>query len=276
MAHGEWCLRHGERLNSNEYLRSKNGLFYAVVQSDANFVIYRGDWWEAQENTAMWSLFSSDGGASKQYLRKNRFEVPGSFHALMYDGLFYLGTPTGNQSYWSTMQGGGHKDLWAVMQDDGNFCIKLNGDINASQVWGTCVTDSLNPNTLELTEMVYDFKNAIVKQNAWPKQSASNTAINKVEINQSATLIISYTYTLAKGWKTSTTLKIGARTSIKVGVPLIADGKVELSTELTQGFEWNETTTKSETKTINLPVVVPPGKGVIGQVMEHEHDYCSL
>jgi hypothetical protein len=49
-------------------------------------------------------------------------------------------------------------------------------------------------------------------------------------------------------------------------VPLIADGKVELSTELTQGFEWNETTTKSEAKTISLPVVVPPGKGVIGKV----------
>jgi hypothetical protein len=41
---------------------------------------------------------------------------------------------------------------------------------------------------------------------------------------------------------------------------------VEASTEFGQGWEVNETTTKSETKTINLPVRVPPGKGVIGKV----------
>jgi hypothetical protein len=57
MAHKEWCLRPGERLNTNEYLRSKNGLFYAVMQEDGNFVTYRGDWWESGQNTSMWNLF---------------------------------------------------------------------------------------------------------------------------------------------------------------------------------------------------------------------------
>lgn len=41
---------------------------------------------------------------------------------------------------------------------------------------------------------------------------------------------------------------------------------MEASSEFTRTWELNETTTKSETKTISLPVVVPPGKGVIGQV----------
>jgi hypothetical protein len=51
MAHREWCLRPGEELKPNEHLRSKNGMFYAVMQEDGNFGIWRGDWWEAPPDT---------------------------------------------------------------------------------------------------------------------------------------------------------------------------------------------------------------------------------
>jgi hypothetical protein len=234
------------------------------MQSDGNFVIYRGDWWESSgpSSLAMWSLLDQPGYRASLEAEK---VLPGSVSAWMdIDGRFLMWHMVGSMFDISPryLPGG----CWAVMQDDGNFCIKLNGDITKKPTFCTGVTDTLDEKNIELTEMVYDFKNAIVKPIAGPKQSASNTAINKTEINQSSTLILSYTVSTATGWKTSTSLKIGARTSIKVGVPLIADGKVELSTELTQGFEWNETTTKSEAKTIDLPVVVPPGQGVIGKL----------
>lgn len=151
----------------------------------------------------------------------------------------------------------------------GNFCLKPNGDINASEeIWTFCTgtTDSLDEKNIQFAEMEYDFKNAIIKARGGPKLAVSSTAINGTEINQSVTLNLSYAETTAKGWKTSTTLKIGSKATMKVGVPTVAEGTVEVSAEIAQGWEWNVTTTNSETKTYSLPVVVPPGKGVIGKL----------
>jgi hypothetical protein len=157
MAHREWCLRPGEGLNINEYLRSKNGLFYAVMQSDANFVIYRGDWWETRENLSIWNLYDHSVGYPEDLHNLSR---PYSASAVMQDdGNFIIFnevhgqgvTRPGARALWSTWQGkdeGGNYELgsnaqgkdeggncelgsnanyWAVMQDDGDFCIKYNG-----------------------------------------------------------------------------------------------------------------------------------------------------
>jgi hypothetical protein len=56
MAHNEYCLRPGETLKATEWLRSKNGLFHAVMQEDSNLVVYRGDWKNTGYNTGMWSV----------------------------------------------------------------------------------------------------------------------------------------------------------------------------------------------------------------------------
>jgi hypothetical protein len=53
-------------------------------------------------------------------------------------------------------------------------------------------------------------------------------------------------------------------------MPTIAASKVELSTELSYSFEWNKAETKSDTKTIHLPVKVTPGKAIMGQVTWRE------
>jgi hypothetical protein len=277
MAHREWCLRPGEGLNNNEYLRSKNGLFYAVMQEDGNFVIYRGDWWESLNpgSVSMWSLYGVGN------YRDKLPHLPRKFSAVMQgDGNFIVFTDVvhrqgdAHPSYlalWDTWRHLDRQDrgdnYWAVMQDDGNLCIKRNGDINTTPTFCTGVTDSLAKNTLEPTEVVYDFKNAIVTpMSGPPKRSSRSTAINKTEINQSSTLSLAYTESTASGWKTTSTLKIGLKVAFKLGVPATGEGSVEASSEFTRAWELNETTTKSEAKTISLPVVVPPGKGVIGQV----------
>ena len=93
MAHGEWCLRPGEALDNNEYLQSQNGLFYAVMQPDGNFVIYRGEGWKSQEGQAMWSIRDD-----YEYGLISRYVEPGPYP-------------------------GSH---CAVMQPNGNFCV-FNG-----------------------------------------------------------------------------------------------------------------------------------------------------
>jgi hypothetical protein len=271
MAHREWCLRPGEWIDTNEYLRSKNGLFYAVMQGDANFVVYRGDWWEVPQDApglSMWNLYSLGGPTYWNKLREKGVKLPGSFRAIMQtNGDFVVYYRSGDQfeALWTTQTHDRGNDYWAVMQDDGKLCIKRNGNINESPIWNSKTSDRLDEKNIELAEMVYDFKNAIVKPNGGPKHSASNTAINGTDINQTATLTMTYTETVSKGWKTSSTIKVGAKTTVKVGVPSVVEGKVETSLEVAHGFEWNQTTTKSEAKQISLPVTVPPGKGVIGK-----------
>lgn len=156
------------------------------------------------------------------------------------------------------------------MQDDGDFCIKRNGDINESPAFHTNVTDGLDEKNIEFSDMVYDLQNAIVKQKGEPKHFASSTAINKTDINQSSTLRLSYTKATSTGWKTSTTLKMGLKSTVTAGVPGIGSGSTEISGELSAGFEWNKTTTNTEVIAIDLPVVVQPEKGVTGMVIWKE------
>src|ERR1700730_3798828 len=86
---------------------------------------------------------------------------------------------------WYTVTYNPDKKLWAIMQDDGNFCLKPNGDINEVSSFNTGVTDSLDEKNSEFTEIVYDFKNAIIKQIGGPKVAVSETGINGTIINQS-------------------------------------------------------------------------------------------
>jgi hypothetical protein len=155
---------------------------------------------------------------------------------------------------------------WAVMQDDGNFCIKRNGAVNESAKWHAGVTDSLDEAHSQFTEIVYDFKNRVVTPGK-RQSSSKSTAINKTDVNQSSTLSLVYTESTASGWKKSSSIKIGTKVGFKVGVPATTgELAMEASFEATKAWEENETKTKTEQKTISLPVVVSPGKGVIGQV----------
>lgn len=258
MAHNEHCLRPNEALRTNEWLRSSNGLFHAVMQEDSNFAIYRGDWKEAGINTHLWSTVVNDcngkpyAGAGQWYLW------------MQGDGNLIISVPGGGPVWALTTH---HNDVMApgsmvILQDDGNLFVGPNGD---GSKFRTNVTDTIDESSLQMEEMVYDLLNAKITQIGNPGHSSSNIAGNSTSINQSVTLSMSYTKSKTTSWKTSTTLKWGAKTSFKCGVPSLAEGKVEVNTELAVGFEYNESKTETESVTISLPVVVPPGKKVIGR-----------
>jgi len=217
----------------------------------------------------MWSLFTLGGERYWNNIFHKQVKVPRSFRAIMQvkgDFVVYYKTGDDFNALWTTRTHDKGDDYWAIMQDDGNLCIKRKGDIKGSPIWCSNTSDRLDKKNIELAEMVYDSKNAIVKLNGdKPKSSISNIAINGTKQPQAATLTMSYTDTVSKSWKTSTTLKIGIKSSFKVGAPSLAEGKAEVSQETSQTFEWNETTTKSETKTISLPVQVDPGQGIQGR-----------
>lgn len=258
MAHNECWLRPNESLKCNEWLRSKNGLFHAVIQGDGNFVIYRGDWLKTGDNTHLWSTVVND-------CNWKGYATPGSFSIIMQgDGNLVIYADGGGPVWALTTH---HKDVmvagsWAVLHDDGNFAVGPGGEWSRRK-YATGVTDTVE--SLELYDIEYDLTNVKITPMGGPRESVSQIAKNDTDVQQDATLTMSFTKTKSSGWKTSTTLKIGTKTTFKCGVPSLAEGKVEVSAEFTQGFEWNETTTESKTETVSLKVIVPPHKRIIGR-----------
>jgi hypothetical protein len=71
-------------------------------------------------------------------------------------------------------------------------------------------------------------------------------------------LSFSHSYTAGKSWSNSVGLKIGVKTSIKTGVPFLAEGKIELSLEASYSYTWGESTSDQKTDSWVLTASVPP------------------
>jgi hypothetical protein len=103
--------------------------------------------------------------------------------------------------------------------------------------------------------------------NGPPKAGAEVIAgPNDTKSEQTVTLSLTYTETTSTSFKTTTTWQTGMKFSGDIGIPGVAGGKVEVSSTLTHGFEWNKTTTKSESRTFQLPVKVQPKESVVGNM----------
>ncbi|XVF28222.1 hypothetical protein REPUB_Repub15cG0010900 [Reevesia pubescens] len=96
---------------------------------------------------------------------------------------------------------------------------------------------------------VYDEKVLVVARN-----SASNYT------QQSTTLDVKLSYTDAKTstWKANFSLKLGVKATLDFKLPLIFEGKIELSGEVQSGVEWGKTMTSTTVMEDVHKVVVPP------------------
>jgi toxin ETX/toxin MTX2 len=161
---------------------------------------------------------------------------------------------------------GGSRDLTSPMEgwlgDDGRLTLQQMEQGAWKEKWNNGFSDPIV--SFEAAKMNYDFDKAVITANT-PKTSAKITGENHLNHPpaQEVTLAISYAESTSISFKTTTTLKIGAKTTLKTGIPGIVDGEVEMSTEITQGFEWNKTTVNTVTKTATVKVSVPPCQSVI-------------
>ena len=255
MAHSEAVLRNGERLFSGQYLKSRNGLFHALMQEDGNLVIYRGDQFKTKpagyEKTALWSVWPAGkapaGGTG--------------YHLYM--------QPDGNLCIYRQDP---HAVPWACPETskkcnpDGRYATRFlemcdNGRLDISGVWDTDISEGYGEVEFERIDYIFD-PAPTIRPLGEPGVTLSEIGTNDSSVEQTQTLAVTYAKATTTGWKTSTTLKIGASTKVKAGIPWVAEGEVTVSSELSQGFEWNESKTKTETVTLTLPVRVPPGKSV--------------
>ncbi|MDQ3581057.1 MAG: ETX/MTX2 family pore-forming toxin [Pseudomonadota bacterium] len=71
---------------------------------------------------------------------------------------------------------------------------------------------------------------------------------------------ISGTYTLSRtsGWSNALAVKVGVKVSGETGVPFVAEGKVELSTEVQNTYTWNGSKTETESYSFSAPLKLGP------------------
>ena len=115
-------LKCGEYLAVNEFLESTNG-YYAVMQSDCNFVIYRSK--HFRKRNSLWAS-KTDRNNCKNPILVNQ----GDGNVVIYNN----GVPSSSNAIWSTVTASGTRCYKLIMQDDGNLVLYNE---NNKAVWST-------------------------------------------------------------------------------------------------------------------------------------------
>jgi hypothetical protein len=248
-------LKTGEYLGTNDYLVADNQLFFAIQQGDGNLCVYRGSG-PGDNHGLLWDTHATAGGGK-------------FFAVLQADGNFctYRGSGPGSQGSWlwgsqATAPGG---VFFAALQGDGNLCVykgKDPGD-NKGYVWGTQAIDPVAD--FEIATLDYDVNGAKVLQSG-PAELYRQTVRNDSQYPQSSTITGSQSVSETSGWSDSLAVKVGVSTSFKTGIPFVAEGKVQVSVEVTNTYTWNGSKTSTKTWGFNTPVSVPAKTVIIGLV----------
>ncbi|XP_058215691.1 uncharacterized protein LOC131326823 [Rhododendron vialii] len=86
----------------------------------------------------------------------------------------------------------------------------------------------------------------------------TKTATNNTQVSNITTLKLIRKETRSTTWKGSVSLKLGVKTNIQTGIPLVVEGQVELSTEFTGNYEWGETVSTESAVETEYTITVPP------------------
>ncbi|KAK8571608.1 hypothetical protein V6N13_047274 [Hibiscus sabdariffa] len=86
---------------------------------------------------------------------------------------------------------------------------------------------------------------------------ARNSASNFTQESSTLDVKLSYTDTKSSTWKTTFSLKLGMKATMDFSLPLIFEGKIEVSGEVQSGVEWGETKTSTTVVEVVHKVVVP-------------------
>jgi hypothetical protein len=248
MANKGTYLRTNEYLGTDDYLVAANGLFFAIMQADGNFCVYRGSG-PADNRGWLWGSQVTDATTT-------------SFFAIAQaDGNFcvYRGTgPADNRGWlWGSQVTATADAFFAIVQDDGNFCVYKGQDPahNQGYVWGTQATDPVVD--VEISSITYDFTN-VVRVHDGISTLYRQAVTNQTAQPQTSFITGSEAVTETSGWASSFAVKAGASTTFKGGVPLVGEASVTLSVDLTYTYTWNGSVSRARTWGFNTPVTVPP------------------
>lgn len=165
--------------------------------------------------------------------------------------------------------------FWPVKLDDktialrnlGNnqFCKRLTADGNESCLNAATSTISQEAR-LEVTELVlsrdiYNVHFHPARARIYNEHVAvmgSGEASNTTNKENSMDVKVAHVETESSSWNASVSVKLGVKTTLVTKVPFIAEGKVEISAEVSSGYQWGEVHTKTNTIETVYKALVPP------------------
>ncbi|KAG5547076.1 hypothetical protein RHGRI_012940 [Rhododendron griersonianum] len=86
----------------------------------------------------------------------------------------------------------------------------------------------------------------------------TKTATNNTQVSNTAKMKLLRKETRSTTWNGSVSKKLGVKTNIQTGIPLIAQGRFEVSAEFTGNYQWGETVSTENTVEIEHTTTVPP------------------
>ncbi|KAG5547073.1 hypothetical protein RHGRI_012938 [Rhododendron griersonianum] len=86
----------------------------------------------------------------------------------------------------------------------------------------------------------------------------TKTATNNTPVSNTSTLKLLRKETRSTTWNGSVSLKLGVKTSIRTGIPLIVKGRVEVSAEFIGKYQWGKTVSTENTVETEYTITVPP------------------
>jgi hypothetical protein len=166
-----------------------------------------------------------------------------------------------------------------ALQNLGNnhFCKRLTTEGKTSCLNAAVATITreaqLEVQETVLSRRIYDVEYRLEDANIHglrPRTFYSNAIANATGTAQTSKLTITYDVATETRWDASVSLKIGVKTTIKAGVPLIGQAKIQISAEFTGSYSWGETKSHTEHYSNEEDVEVPAHTEVTVRVVATE------
>ena len=261
----------GGYLNRGDYMVSNNGLFHVILQYDGNLCVYRGSGPEQQYGGA---LFWSNSHTTNESVIAAYFHYDAASKRVHTFGVCY-GTDANHMRHrlipelgvdivehrWSAGNLG-TDNFYAIIQDDGNFCI-YEGNApheNPRGLWCANSVDAIVK--FEVSSFDYDVDHATIDDTT-SREIIRQRVPNHTGVEQTQTVSRTETIEETWAWENKMGFKVGAEAMVKAGIPFIAGGKVKVSVEVSGEFAWSGSTKKGKEYKFDTPVVVPPRTTVI-------------
>lgn len=132
------------------------------------------------------------------------------------------------------------------------------------------LTTNENIVSQQVDDVRYNIDNAKILQ--YPPEVMRQTTISNYECQPVVkTSSISKTSEVEHRWETYSSVSVTVSTSIKTGIPILFENKIEISTEVSFGLAKGTTVTESVTDTVSVEVTVPPNQSCVINMLRYKY-----
>ncbi|XP_043968073.1 natterin-3-like [Gambusia affinis] len=105
-----------------------------------------------------------------------------------------------------------------------------------------------------------------------PKTLKTSTARNLSLMNVTKTVSLTKTTTDERRWDSSHSFTVGIRTSIKTGIPFVAEGQIEVNAETTHSFSGGNSWTEQISHSVTLELTVPSNHSCTVKMVGYQYN----